>query len=441
MREDIWRLLSWLALAAFIGWLIEQPLLTMLCTAIGYILWQQRRLVLLLRWVENRKEHDPPECPGVLDALCREIDFMRERHRRRKKKLGGFLKQFQEATAAIPDGAVVLGPADEIQWVNAAAQELLPIQWPRDISQRIINLVRHPELVHLLESDAPGDKVVEIAAPGRLEVYISIAVVPMGQQRRLLLARNVTRLHKLNQIRSDFVANVSHELRTPVTVIKGYLEALNTKPEQQPPEWRPIFAELEIQASRMGNIIDELLLLARLEQDDAIGDPEPVNVPDVIARVVTEIRALVGEIQHDIAVDVDDRLWLLGARGDVYSAFSNLAVNAVRYTAAGGRIGLRWYRDADGAHFEVTDTGIGIPKEHIPRLTERFYRVDRSRSRESGGTGLGLAIVKHVLKRHGGKLHISSEYGRGSCFRCDFPVSLILDAHAAKSRLQAARRR
>ncbi|MGH8555442.1 MAG: ATP-binding protein, partial [Gammaproteobacteria bacterium] len=225
--------------------------------------------------------------------------------------------------------------------------------------------------------------------------------------------------------RRDFVANVSHELRTPVTVIRGYLEILVGDPDRCPEAWRPILAQLETQTLRMQSIIEDLLLLSRLGQSDKITDARPVQVPELIGTIYQEAQALAGKPRHMFSLEIDPALSILGAKNELHSAFSNLIVNAIRYTPEGGVIRIRWYEDASGAHFEVSDSGIGIPPQHLPRLTERFYRVDQGRSRESGGTGLGLAIVNHVLKRHQARLHIDSTVGKGSTFRCDFPGGLI----------------
>lgn len=428
MREDLWRFTGLSVVAGLTGLMLDQVTLCLWIATLGYALWQHRKLRRLFAWLQRRKAFDAPEARGAIGAICREIDFMRERHKKRKKKLSGFLKQFQDATTALPDAAVVLGPDGEIQWVNAAAADYLGIRWPQDLRQRLANLVRHPAISKVLKKKNRKASTVEIPSPVKRDAYLSITVVPMGKDQRLVVARDVTRLHRLIQIRSDFVANVSHELRTPVTVIKGYLEALNADREGCPERWVPVLEELDAQADRMGKVIDELLLLSKLEQEDRVAQPEVVLVSDILGSIYKEARALSGDARHLYYLEIDQDLWIMGSHGELYSAFSNLVVNAVRYTPAGGVIRIRWYRDGTGAHMEVKDTGIGIPEPHITRLTERFYRVDPSRSRESGGTGLGLAIVKHVLKRHNAKLHIDSTVGKGSTFRCDFPLDLIVAA-------------
>jgi two-component system phosphate regulon sensor histidine kinase PhoR len=427
MPRDLWRLTGILILAGIIGLAMGQVTLCLTLTLLAYALWQHNNLYQLLQWIRRRKEIEAPDAPGIYEAICREIDFLRTRHKKRKKKLGDYLHQFRQATAALPDAALVLGPQGEIQWANEAAGDYLGVHWPQDYRQRLTNLVRNPELPKFLrnQKDHPNSSI-EIPSPVKPGCYLSITVGPFGEDQQLFVARDVTRLHRLNQIRSDFVANVSHELRTPVTVVSGYLETLAGDTDHCPPEWRPILEQMQHQTNRMRNVIEELLLLSRLEQDEKIAKPEIVDVPEMINNIYKDAQALYGPDRHLFYLEVDPKLLLIGARGELYSAFSNLIMNAIRYTPANGVIRIRWYQDPAGIHFAVSDTGIGIPEYHIPRLTERFYRVDQSRSRESGGTGLGLAIVKHVLIRHKAKLHIESEIGQGSTFRCDFPPDLIV---------------
>lgn len=422
------------ALGAVAGHVREALLLTLA----GYVVWQHRQLARLLEWMRHRKETDPPDVPGVYEELCSEIERLRDRHKKRKKKLSGYLKQFQQATTALPDAVIVLGEQGEIGWANTAAARYLDVRWPQDAGQRITNLVRNPAVRPLLEGAAsvtagPADgqrtraeAAVEIPSPVDPDVQLSVQVVPYGNKQRLFVARDVTRLHRLNQIRSDFVANVSHELRTPLTVFSGYLETLEGDAAHCPPAWRPMLAQMRMHAGRMQSVINELLLLSRLEQEDRVPQPEPVPVPELLTAIHAEARALSGERNHLFTLEVDAGLWLRGSPTELHSAFANLVVNAVQYTPARGVIRIRWWEDGDGAHLAVQDTGIGIPPQHIPRLTERFYRVDKSRSRDSGGTGLGLAIVKHVLLRHGARLSIDSELGKGSTFSCHFPAAAAL---------------
>jgi two-component system phosphate regulon sensor histidine kinase PhoR len=251
---------------------------------------------------------------------------------------------------------------------------------------------------------------------------LSVSVIPYGDNQHLLLGHDITQLHRLEQIRSDFIANVSHELRTPLTVIAGFLETMRDAEDCTQEFQRPLLLMAQ-QTARMRNIVEDLLFLSRLESEPATDRGTPVVVADLLKTIYEEAQVLSGE-QHHITLEVDETVIIYGHTEELHSAFSNLVYNAVRYTPPGGDISIRWYQDAEGIHLAVHDTGEGIAPEHLPRLTERFYRIDVGRSRLQGGTGLGLAIVKHVLNRHKGHLHIESEVGKGSLFRCDFSPTM-----------------
>ncbi len=428
MHQDLWRFLGLSSAAALAGAVAGYPLLGLWLAAVGYCYWQHRNLMRLARWIRHRRRFEAPDLPGAFEEVCRCIDWVRNREKRRKKRLATNFKQFLQAAAALRDAAVILGPDDEIQWANAASAEHLGVRWSQDARQRITNLVRDPVLYDLFKRNRERRELrsVELPSPVKPDGFLSLDLMPFGEAQTLLMARDITRLHRAGQIRRDFVANVSHELRTPVTVIRGYLETLSEDRARCPETWVPVIAQLQGQTERMQRIIEDLLYLSKLEQDDRIARPEPVPVAEILSQIYREAQTVEGEVRHLYALEIDATLCILGAESELYSAFSNLVVNAVRYTGEGGVIRIRWYRDAEGAHMAVSDTGIGIPAPHIPRLCERFYRVDQGRSRESGGTGLGLAIVKHVLKRHRAQLHIESTPGQGSLFRCDFPPESIV---------------
>lgn len=392
-------------------------------------------LTNLLRWLRHPKGREPPERSGVLEHLTLEIDYLRERHKKRKKKLASYLKQFQQATRALPDATVVLDVNDEVRWANKAARKSLGVRWPDDDGQRITNLIRQPNLRDFIElqRDANDQQTIEIESPTHRERQLSILTAPYGTNQRILVARDVTQLHRANQVRSDFVANVSHELRTPITVFRGYLENLQAQADKAPPGWDQALAQMTVQSERMRSLVEELLLLSSLEADDRVPQPEPVNVAQLINDVHARAAKLSGAKEHLFALEIDHELYIEGDGGELFSAFANLVDNAVHYTGARGVIRLNWFADDNGAHFVVEDNGVGIAPEHLPRLTERFYRVDPSRERNSGvgGTGLGLAIVKHVLSRHQGELSITSTPGVGSLFSADFPRRVICEAPAA----------
>ncbi len=422
--NEFWRLTGVAFVALLIGLIADNVLLFMLLAALGYLGWHFINLRRLQRWLMESEDAYPPVSSGIWDATFNDLGRLQARNSKRKRKLTRILTRFEDAAAALPDAVVVLGLNAEIEWFNNATQELLGLHWPQDVGQRITNLVRHPQFIEFLAaSDYSGG--IELAAPANAEVMLAALIVPYGNSRRLLVARDITHLRRLEQVRSDFVANVSHELRTPLTVINGFLETANEAAPECPPGWQRPLQLMRQQAQRMQNIVQDLLLLSRLEmeQPSLMGS---VVVTGLLEGVVQEARVLSGARSHTIQLDADPDLGLRGNEDELRSAFSNLVFNAVQYTPEHGAIRVRWFRDAAGAHLVVSDTGVGIANHHIPRLTERFYRVDTGRSRQSGGTGLGLAIVKHVLNRHDAQLHIESEQGKGSTFRCDFPLTKLV---------------
>ena len=431
-RRDLWRLLAVLALALLLGTLCGRTKWWLFGAALTYIAWLHVELERLLVWLRDQKAHQAPEAPGMFEELSLEIDYLRERHKKRKKKLAAYLKQFQQATRALPDATVVLDAQAEVRWANGAARRDLGIRWPEDVGQRITNLVRLPALRAFIDHGPGVGRAIEIESPTEPGRYLSVLLAPYGKDQRLLVARDVSELHRANEIRRDFVANVSHELRTPITVFRGYLDLLNNQAQECPPAWRPALAQMSAHCERMRMLVEELLLLSNLEREDRVPAPETVDIAAIVAEAHARARELSSSREHLFALEIDPHTRLRGARAELYSAFSNLIFNAVHYTPERGVIRIRWYRDEQGGHFEVEDNGIGIAPEHLPRLTERFYRVEPSRTRAEGGTGLGLAIVKHVLLRHGATLHVDSQPGRGSRFRCDFPVSELIDTRAAE---------
>lgn len=342
----------------------------------------------------------------------------------RARRLAAQMRALRNAAGALPDGVVLLDRDGRVRWFNHAAERLLGLVHPRDrgidLAERLgagpvgAWLRQHRELP-LNEVPAPGDPAAQV----------SLARIPLAGGECLLMVRDISALTRLEQIRRDFVANVSHELRTPLTVIHGYLELL--EPEDVP-ALAPVLAEMRTQSKRMGQIVEDLLTLSRLETRERLPE-EHVAMAPLLATLRKEAEAL-SQGRHQISLESANDADLLGSPRDLHSAFSNLVSNAVRYTPAGGRIAIRWSRTPDGATFAVSDSGYGIPAQHIPRLTERFYRVSSSRSRETGGTGLGLSIVKHVLALHDARLEIASEIGKGSTFACAFGAARVLEPGA-----------
>ncbi len=425
--EELWRTLAIAAASLLIGWLLDAVPLALLLGLGVYAGWHMRQVYRLERWLRYGKHFHPPEAHGIWEEIFQLIYRLQQRNRKRKRKLGSMLNRFQQATSALPDATVVLSDGEHIEWWNDAAEQLLGLRYPRDIGQHVGNLIRNPAFVAYLQGGA-FDTPIQMPAPVNPQAALSVRLIAYGTDQRLLVARDITRIQQLERMRRDFVANVSHELRTPLTVVSGYLETLLDEAEGDPAarHWQRTLTSMHEQSRRMQGIVEDLLMLSRLETQTQPEQAVPVAVPGLLAQVREDAQRLSGAQGHHITLEADPDLWLSGSESELRSLFSNLAFNAVRYTPPGGRIALRWYADAHGAQFSIQDTGIGIAAHHIPRLTERFYRVDVGRSRGSGGTGLGLAIVKHVLLRHDGQLDVQSELGKGSTFTCRFAPARIL---------------
>ena len=419
------RLLATLAVGLVGGLAAGRVLLGLFVALLLYAGWQLVNLFRLDHWLRHRSLMEPPVLRGVWDDVVTQVVRIHRRKRYHKQRLVTVLRELRDSTAALPDGVVALNARGEIAWFNRMAAQMLELRGRQDIGIRIDNLIRQPEFVrYLAGSDFATPMVLQTGTSP--ETWLSLHVLPYGEDQRMLLIRDVTRQTRLETMRKDFVANASHELRSPLTVIAGYLETLATDPALDPALAPPI-AEMRRQAERMAAIIGDLLVLSRLEAKDAQLEGEPVDVAAMLALLRKEVLA---RPQHPavvtLAIDTQERLQ--GDEVELHSAFANLIDNAAKYTPAAGSIAMRWWSDANGAHFSVADTGPGIPGDAIPRLTERFYRVDAGRSRATGGSGLGLSIVKHVLQRHGATLEVASTEGRGSTFTCHFPLRRVLAA-------------
>jgi len=425
---ELWRLILVVFLSLLGGVALGIPSWGLAIGLLLYVVWQGRKAYQLDRWLGGERHRPAPEGQDIWGELFAHYDRLRRKNRRRKRRLVVILKEFLDSAAAMPDATVVLRRDLSIVWFNKAAQNLLGLRTPVDIGQRIVNLVRHPDFQTYLNIGEYHDPVL-IYSPNKPGIILSLQLVGYGEQQLLLLARDVTRLQQLEQVRRDFVANASHELRTPLTVIRGYVETMREDPELSASIWNKPLVSIYQQAERMSDLIEDLLLLSRLEQTGNKAPLEPIAVPELIRRVCGELSAGTdGRVQ--VTMDIDDLLNLLGGEKDIHSVFVNLLSNALKYTTEGS-VHLSWRREDDGAVFSVTDTGMGIAPENIPRLTERFYRADKGRSRDQGGTGLGLAIVKHGLERHGAELRIESKLGQGSTFSCYFPsqrIAAVTDA-------------
>ncbi len=339
--------------------------------------------------------------------------------------------RFIEAIQVSPNGIIMLDQAHRIVWCNANAEQQFGLDAERDLGQHVTHLIRHPEFIRYLGSVHEGTDLRMTGMGRKFHKILSVQILPYGDNRKVVISQDVTKLERTDAMRRDFVANVSHELKTPLTVLAGFLETVRELPLSETDRARYL-EMMEQQSLRMQNIVNDLLVLAHIEADPKPPSDEVVDIEAMMQQLGNEALGL-SSGNHKINFDIDPTVSLTGAENEITSAFTNLVSNAIRYTPEGGVIDVAWRAEDGYGVFSVTDNGIGIPAEHIPRLTERFYRVDRSRSRGTGGTGLGLAIVKHVLQRHEARLSIRSHVGRGSHFAVHFPRhrTVVLDLEEA----------
>jgi two-component system phosphate regulon sensor histidine kinase PhoR len=415
-----------LAAGSLLGAVIGQPIAGVAAGALVALGWQAWRT----RWLMERLSAGDAPRPDEAIDIHGEIERLlhrRQRHARlRRRRLLAMLRAYRAAATVLPDAVVVVErETQRIVWFNEAGTALLGLRYPVDLQASIVARLPALPLASWLARGRNAD-AIEVASPLDDSATLSLRLAPYSDDRWLLIARDVSRRLQLEQMRRDFVANVSHELRTPLTVLHGYLDMLD--PAEQP-QWAPMLEEMQRQSLRMTHLVEDLLTLSQLESRMELPDGETLPMPGMLAALRREALAL-SQGRHSVDVEDTAGVDLHGAPKELHSAFSNLVANAVRYTPDGGRVRIAWERETDadgspGAVLSVTDTGHGIPAAHLPRITERFYRVSNSRSRESGGTGLGLAIAKHVLALHQARLEVRSEVGVGSTFSCHFGASRL----------------
>lgn len=370
-----------------------------------------------------------PSAPGVWGEIYYRLHKLAKRWHAQVRQVEQQHSRFIQAIQASPNGVAMLDDHDQIEWCNAIAEQHFGLDAKRDLRQHITHLVRHPDFVRYLNSHQYDEMLVMRGMGDKRQNVLSVQAFPFGENRKLVLSADITELERTDAMRRDFVANVSHELKTPLTVLSGFLETMRDIPLNDADRAR--YLELmDQQASRMRNIVDDLLVLAKLEGDAKPPSDRAIDMQAVIAHL-REDAANLSAGRHRFAFAADEALTVSGVHTEILSALGNLVTNAIRYTPDGGSIDVVWKQVGNEAVFSVADTGLGIPAADIPRLTERFYRVDRSRSRDTGGTGLGLAIVKHVLQRHDATLEVKSEEGRGSTFSVRFPAQRTMRRQAA----------
>ena len=394
------------------------PLLFLLMLAI--IMRQVVQITRFERWISTGGRGRAPKMSGIWEDIYYHIYRIKKNDKRRKKKLSRMINQFRQSTEALPDAAVVLGIHDEIDWANKAARDVFGLK-ASDKGQRIPNLIRFPEFIQYLKVGDYKECVI-LPSPVDHHITLQVRIVPYGAGLRLLLAQDVTQLKKMERMRKDFVANVSHELRTPLTVLKGYLETLQDLDDEQSPLLTTSFQQMQGQTERMQHLVDDLLLLTRLETQQK--KSHCIDVPALLSQICKEGDAL-ENAERRIQLTLESTGHIMGDEQELRSAFTNLLGNALKYSPGDSVVKVRWYQTKTAIILAVDDQGEGIEKADIPKITERFYRVETKRIKKVNGTGLGLAIVKHVLMRHDADLIITSEIGKGSSFCCRFPVTRL----------------
>lgn len=387
---------------------------------ISHLYWLHK----LHRWYKKPNLSTIPNGTGIWEDIFADIYHQQRRHSRSQAQISSALDRFRHAASALPDGVVLLNDEDKIEWCNPPAELQLGLVLAKDTGQPITYLVRHTDFIQYLQ-DQDYSEPIKLKSWRNPEITLEIQLVPFGGKQKLLICRDITQMEKLEIMRRDFIANVSHELRTPLTVVGGFLETLMDMDGAVPESTRNYFSMMSEQTSRMRRLIEDLLTLSQLESGATVRQDTEIDMNSQLNMLMHEAQSL-SNGKHLISLEADTNIWLLGAAEELHSALGNLVSNAIRYTPEGGEIKLSWQMRGEEAVFSVKDSGIGIEQKHIDRLTERFYRVDRSRSRETGGTGLGLSIVKHILTRHQAKLEIESVLDKGSTFSVVFPKSRVI---------------
>ena len=420
-----WTLLLLVSVGVSGIWWSPWPFLPLAAASTLLLLINLVQTLRLRDWLTHYEHthYEPKDAPplyGVWQDIANLVQRPLRRGQRYKRRYQAITDRIQDSTSALQEAVIMVDRHGNIEWWNHSAERFLGLRAPADTNQPITNLIRAPEFSEYFNADdfsAP----LTLLSPVRSKMYLEFNVTPFGRNDRLIIVHDVTRLRQLEQMRKDFVANVSHELRTPLTVIRGYLETFEDLCADLPERQLRILTQMQEQAGRMDSLVRDLLVLSRLETQHQ-EPPNPIDVISLLEQITEEAIAMSAG-RHCIRLSIESDDDILGYAQELRSAFTNLIINAVKYTPEQGHINIRWFRDKQNLCMSVTDDGVGIDAHHLPRLTERFYRADASRSKATGGTGLGLAIVKHVLLHHQGELIITSELGQGSCFTACFNSS------------------
>jgi two-component system phosphate regulon sensor histidine kinase PhoR len=417
------RVIVFLTLCTLLGLYINYLVLTLLFGAFGLLGLNYWRLYRLNYWLWHSKKISPPTSRGIWSHIYQGIYGANLRSRDKRKTLGEIIRRFRQGSEALPDAALIVDDSSKITWCNRLARIELGLRWPEDMGQKVYDCINNKHFKDFFDAQR-FDQPIEIISPINPNKVLEFRVVPYEDVHLMVLIRDVTRLTQIEKMRKDFVANVSHELKTPLTVINGYLEMLPENGDMPAPMMKKAISEMRIQSLRMQSLIEELLVLSRIEASTERAFEKLVNVPQLLWQIQAEAEALNRDRLHKIFFDISPILYVYGIESELRSAFSNIIFNAINYTPNNGVIEITWALHGDQAKFRVRDNGDGIPAEHIDRLTERFYRVDKARSRKTGGSGLGLSIVKHILSHHNSRLVIQSTVGKGAEFSCRFSAEL-----------------
>lgn len=424
--KNIWRntILSWLlglSACIVIGIIIGQLLGVLLLYVLGSLYWQLYQLYQFHNWLRYSGKAAPPEASGVWGQVFDAVYRLQKKQRKSKRRMRQALTRVESSTTALKEGVIMADNQGNLEWWNNSAAHFFGLMRPVDRGQAITNIVRSPEFFRYFTQKRFGEPLI-IKSPAKEGVYLEIQTTLYDKNDHLIFIRDVTRLHLLEQMRKDFVANASHELKTPLTVIKGYLETLEMFKDSLPISMQKGIVNMSEQSERMEQLIEDLLLLSRLESDDKREENQWHKISDLVESIQKVTTPILDE-KHNLTINIPEEARLYGSYNELYSAFSNLIVNAIKYSPDGGTIDVSWESSDLNGVFSVKDAGLGIDPRYIPRLTERFFRVDKGRGSKTGGTGLGLAIVKHVLLHHDAKLQIRSQPGNGSTFSCHFPAN------------------
>ncbi|ENU86626.1 phosphate regulon sensor histidine kinase PhoR [Acinetobacter sp. CIP 102129] len=418
-KQDLRLLLFFLLIASLIGFGVGYFWSCVFIAFVVFFALQLRSLYLVNDWISNRPYDVPPNLNGIWGALLFNVYRAQRQERIVQAEMVGLIDRAQSSLVALAEAVVLIDDQHQIEWWNPAAEKLLGIS-PLDRGRNLLAILRQPKFIEYFKHSDQAPDGIRLQVKMDEEHYVQVKLTRFGGESRLLVAYDITRMHNLEQMRKDFVDNISHELRTPLTVLSGYIETF-TDQDDITPRWKRAFTQMQSQTKRMNALVNDLLLLSNLENNKKVAKNQIIDMANLMNQIFDDARAYNLDYGHTLNLDIDSHCDLIGSDMEIASAFSNLITNAIKYTPKGGIITIGWHEDGDHAYFTVQDTGIGINPKHLPRLTERFYRVDSARSRQTGGTGLGLAIVKHVLMQHGAHLEISSKENEGSTFTAVFP--------------------